>query len=64
MPGGRPSWTRRGALARVLALGLSLGSVSHAAAQAVDMAEVRRLAREPVETIFAGAPIGPEVASQ
>ena len=24
----------------------------------VDMAEVRRLAREPVETIFAGAPIG------
>ena len=26
--------------------------------QAADMAEVRRLAREPVETIFSGAPIG------
>jgi hypothetical protein len=29
-----------------------------AAAPAVDMAEVRRLAREPVERIFAGAPVG------
>jgi hypothetical protein len=26
--------------------------------QAADMADVRRLAREPVETIFSGAPIG------
>jgi hypothetical protein len=46
------------ALAGVLALGLSFGSVGQAAAQAVDMAEVRRLAREPVEAIFVGAPIG------
>jgi hypothetical protein len=50
--------TRRAALAGVLALGVSLGSVGHAAAQAVNMTEVRRLAREPVEAIFAGAPIG------
>ena len=35
-----------------------LGLAVPAAAQSVDMAEVRRLAREPVETIFAGAPIG------
>lgn len=31
---------------------------SVATAGEVDMAEVRRLAQEPVETIFAGAPIG------
>jgi hypothetical protein len=50
--------TRRGALAATVALALILGAHAHAAAPAVDMAEVRRLAREPVETIFAGAPVG------
>lgn len=50
--------TRRVALAGIAALALTLGLHAHAAAPAVDMAEVRRLAREPVETIFAGAPVG------
>ena len=41
-------------------LGLTLGLVPMAGANmpAVDMTEVRRLAREPVETILAGAPVG------
>ena len=45
-------------LAAVVALGATVCTGAHAAPPAVDMAEVRRLAREPVETIFSGAPIG------
>jgi hypothetical protein len=42
-----------------VALWLSASVVGHAAAPVtVDMAEVRRLAREPVETIFSGVPVG------
>jgi hypothetical protein len=48
--------TRRMALAG--ALGLMMSLCLTAQAGDVDMAEVRRLAREPVETIFSGAPIG------
>ena len=48
--------TRRMSLAGALGLMMSLCLTVQAAD--VDMAEVRRLAREPVETIFAGAPIG------
>jgi hypothetical protein len=44
--------------AAIVVFGVALSAPTHAAAPAVDMAEVRRLAREPVETIFAGAPIG------
>jgi hypothetical protein len=55
--------TRRRALACLLGLAPALiapaGAAAQAAAPAVDMADVRRLAREPVETIFAGAPVGP-----
>jgi hypothetical protein len=40
------------------ALGLMMSLCLTVQAADVDMAEVRRLAREPVETIFAGAPIG------
>ena len=39
-------------------LGVMMALCSVATAGEVDMAEVRRLAQEPVETIFAGAPIG------
>jgi hypothetical protein len=49
--------TRRTALTAALGLTVSLSSVARAAVPPVDMAEVRRLAREPVETIFSGAPI-------
>ena len=48
--------TRRIALAG--ALGLMMGLCLAVQAADVDMADVRRLAREPVETIFSGAPIG------
>ena len=48
--------TRRMSLAGALGLMMSLCLTVQAAD--VDMAEVRRLAREPVETIFSGAPIG------
>jgi hypothetical protein len=52
--------TWRGVLSGGVALWVSASAVGHAAAPAaVDMTEVRRLAREPVETIFAGVPIGP-----
>jgi hypothetical protein len=37
---------------------IAIGPMLHAAVPAVDMADVRRLAREPVETIFSGVPIG------
>ena len=49
--------TRRTALAAALGLTASLSSVAAAAVPPVDMTEVRRLAREPVETIFSGVPI-------
>ena len=45
-----------GALAGASGLMMSLSPAAQAAD--VNMADVRRLAREPVETIFAGAPIG------
>ncbi len=50
--------TRRAALLAGLGLAVSFRRPARAAAPEVDMAEVRRLAREPVETIFAGAPVG------
>jgi hypothetical protein len=50
--------TRRMALAGALALMISLCLTVQAAAADVDMDDVRRLAREPVETILSGAPIG------
>jgi hypothetical protein len=50
--------TRRGLLAGLTTLALGPGRPARAAAPPVDMADIRRLAREPVETIFAGAPIG------
>jgi hypothetical protein len=50
------SW--RAALATAAGLALSLSRAAPAAVPAVDMAEVRRLARDPVETIFAGVAIG------
>ena len=55
--GGRPvrPWA---ALATAVGLALSLSRGAPAAVPAVDMAEVRRLARDPVETIFAGVAIG------
>lgn len=52
---------RFGAIRRMTmcaAIALMTGLCSAARAAEVDMAEVRRLAQEPVETIFAGAPIG------
>ena len=48
--------TRRAALAGALGFMMSLCLTVQAAE--VNMAEVRRLAREPVETILSGAPIG------
>jgi hypothetical protein len=51
--------TRRRALACLLGAAVWFTPAAHAAVPAVDMAEVRRLAREPVETIFTGAPLGP-----
>jgi hypothetical protein len=50
--------TRRGILSAVVALGVTFCASSHAAPPAVDMAEIRRLAREPVETILSGVPVG------
>jgi len=47
-----------GASALAGASGLMMSLSPAARAADVNMAEVRRLAREPVETIFAGAPIG------
>ena len=55
--GERPV-SRRAALATAVGLALSLSRAAPAAVPAVDMAEVRRLARDPVETIFAGVAIG------
>jgi hypothetical protein len=49
---------RRAALGTAMGLALSLWPAARAAVPAVDMAEVRRLARDPVETILTGAPIG------
>ena len=49
---------RRAALATAVGLALSLLRAAPAAVPAVDMAEVRRLARDPVETIFAGVTMG------
>ena len=46
-----PRMTLAGALGLVMSLGLPLRAAE------VDMAEVRRLAQQSVETIFAGAPI-------
>jgi hypothetical protein len=46
------------ALAGALELMMSLCLAVHVAAADVNMDDVRRLAREPVETIFSGAPIG------
>ena len=63
-PSARPSRadgrgpSRRGALAAALGLALSVGPAAGAVAPEADMADVRRLAREPVETIFSGVPIG------
>jgi hypothetical protein len=50
--------TRRAALAATLGLAASLCRAAGAAVPDVDMTEVRRLAREPVETILSGAPVG------
>lgn len=50
--GGRPI-TRRAALTAVLGLAIGLAASARAAVPTVDMAEVRRLAREPVETAVA-----------
>jgi hypothetical protein len=49
---------RHVALASVLGLVLGLGWTLHAAMPSVDMTEVRRLAREPVEAIFSGTLVG------
>jgi hypothetical protein len=45
-------------LACLLGLMLGLASAARANVPVVDMTEVRRLAREPVETILSGVPIG------
>jgi len=50
--------TRPMKLAAALGLMLSLCLTVQAAAPDVDMADVRRLAREPVEAILSGAPFG------
>ncbi len=50
--------TRRTALAAVLGLAVSFCPATRAAVPDVDMADIRRLAREPVETIFSGTPVG------
>jgi hypothetical protein len=50
--------TRRRALAAVLGVALSLCPAARAAVPEPDMADVRRLAREPVEAIFSGVPVG------
>jgi hypothetical protein len=50
--------TRRMTLAGALAFMISLCLTVQASAADVDMDDVRRLAREPVETILSGAPIG------
>ena len=44
-------------LACVLALTLGVAAAAPTTVPAVDMAEVRRLAREPVDTILSGAPV-------
>jgi hypothetical protein len=48
---------RRKTVAGVLGLAIALASWASAAVPAVDMNEVRRLAREPVETIISGTPV-------
>jgi len=58
MTGRRVRWARRRALACVVGLALGLAPEVRATVPAVDMTEVRRLAREPVEAIFSGAPVG------
>jgi len=55
---GETMVTRRMALAGALELMMSLCLAVQAAAADVNMDDVRRLAREPVETILSGAPIG------
>src|SRR5258706_1996506 len=50
--------TRRMALAGALVLMMGFCPAVRAAADDVNMDDVRRLAREPVKTILAGAPIG------
>lgn len=55
--GRRARWARR-TLACALGLTLGLAWGASANAPAVDMTEVRRLAREPVETIFSGVSVG------
>jgi hypothetical protein len=55
---GARAVSRRAALATAVGLALSLSRAAPAAVPAVDMTEVRRLARDPVETIFAGVAIG------
>jgi len=49
---------RQSAIIVAIGLSIAIGAALQAAVPEVDMAEVRRLAREPVETIFAGVPIG------
>jgi hypothetical protein len=49
---------RRAALAGMLGLAVSLGPAARGAVPDADIAEVRRLARESVETLFAGASVG------
>lgn len=57
---GRNRWcARRAIVVRLLALTLGLACCAHAAEPVVDMTEVRRLAREPVETILARTPFAP-----
>ena len=51
-------WAPRRILVRVLALTLGFASWAGANEPIVDMAEVRRLAREPVETILSSTPFG------
>ena len=55
---GERQVNRRAVLATAVGLVLSLSRGAPAAVPAVDMADVRRLARDPIETIFAGVAIG------
>ena len=54
----RGRWARSWIVAGVVGLGLGLAPGARATVPAVDMTEVRRLAREPVETILSGVPVG------
>src|SRR5262249_25170353 len=56
--GLRGSLIRSASLASMLGLALVLSSTAPATMPSVEMTEVRRLAREPVETILSGAPVG------